>query len=87
MIWGTENRLTESSMQHVAPIPNDHNKLVVAQEAHGPTLMKWAGRWRTILLSSLGKTLYPYSQYICGLNLRDLERLLTESIVGDRTSK
>lgn len=87
MIWGTESRLTQSSMQHVAPIPNDHNKLVVAQMTQRPTLMKWPSRWRTILLSSLGKTLYPYSQYISVLNLRDLERLLTESIVGGLTSK
>ena len=42
-------------------------------------VMKWAGLWRTIILSSLGKTLYPYSQYIRTLNLQDLEELLTDS--------
>lgn len=40
-------------------------------------------KWRTILLSSQGKTLYPYSQYIHVLNLQDLERLLTRSEIGD----
>ena len=34
---------------------------------------KWVHLWRTIILSSLGKTLYPYSQYLRKLNLRDLE--------------
>ena len=36
-----------------------------------------AGRWRTIILSSLGKTLYPYTQYIRTLDLRGLENLLS----------
>ena len=38
--------------------------------------VKCAGLWRTIVLSSLGQPLYPYSQYIRTLNLRDLEELL-----------
>lgn len=42
------------------------------------TLMKCACLWRSIILSSLGKTLYPYSQYIRTLNLGDLEVLFTE---------
>lgn len=52
--------------------------------------MGWANLWRTILLSSLGKTLYPYSQYIRTLNLKHLTTLLKEfqkrAIVG-RTDK
>ena len=42
-------------------------------------IKKWAGLWRTIILSSLGKTLYPYSQYIRTLNFVKLEELLTNS--------
>lgn len=37
---------------------------------------RWACPWQTILLSSLGKTLYPYSRYIRTLNLHHLEELL-----------
>lgn len=43
---------------------------------------KRAGRWRTIILSSLGKTSYPYSQYIQTLDLEDLKRMLTDSHSG-----
>lgn len=39
---------------------------------------KWAGLWRTLILSSLGKTPYPYSQYIRALNLPDLAELLQD---------
>ena len=48
---------------------------------------KWARLWRTIILSSLGKTLYHYSQYIRTLNLRDLERLLTDSKFEGKTRR
>lgn len=43
---------------------------------------KWATLWRLIILSSLGKTLYPYSQYIRTLNLGDLKQLITDSEYG-----
>ena len=42
------------------------------------TITKCAGLWRTIILSSLGKTLFPYSQYIQKLDLRDLEKMLLD---------
>ncbi|MCJ1424938.1 hypothetical protein MMC29_002826 [Sticta canariensis] len=44
-------------------------------------------KWRTILFSTLGKTLYPYSQYTRALDLQGLEELLTGSKLGDLTSK
>lgn len=44
-------------------------------------LSKFVGLWRTIILSSLNKTLYPYSQYIRALNLRDLNLLLTDGFL------
>lgn len=50
-------------------------------------LRKRAGLWRTIILSSLGKTLYPYSQYIRTLNLLDLEWMLGEDTFKARISK
>lgn len=38
--------------------------------------IKWAALWRSILLSSLEKTLFPYSQFIRVLRLEDLQELL-----------
>ncbi|MCJ1267871.1 hypothetical protein MMC22_007757 [Lobaria immixta] len=49
--------------------------------------MQSAGFWRTIILSSLGKTLFPYSQYIRRLNLGNLEELLTDSNFPARISE
>lgn len=48
---------------------------------------KWVHLWRTIILSSLGKTLYPYSQYLRKLNLRDLELLLVHLKSKDEACK
>lgn len=48
---------------------------------------KWAALWRAIILSSLGQTLYPYSQYLRALNLRDLEELLTSRVFKTRVGK
>lgn len=56
-------------------------------ETHTQMTMGRTLRWRTVLLSSLGKTLYPYSKYIRALNLQDLQELLAESKWGDSTNK
>lgn len=48
---------------------------------------KWRSLWRTIILSSLGKTQYPYSQYIQTLQLQDLEKLLTDVEFNARISQ
>lgn len=39
-------------------------------------VMKWSILWRTIILSALGRTLYPYCRHLRGLDLRDLSFLL-----------
>ncbi|KAI4211669.1 MAG: hypothetical protein LQ351_005572 [Letrouitia transgressa] len=39
---------------------------------------RWAQLWRTIILSSLKKTIFPYSHYIRSLNLEDLEELFQD---------
>lgn len=88
-------------MHDVAPVTNGGSDEVEisGQEKSAGTLyearlqqqervfMKWAGLWRTIILSSLGKTSYPYSRYIRTLNLRDLEELLQDSKFKDEISK
>lgn len=50
----------------------------VAQQRQ--TVSRWALQWRSIILSSLGKTAYPYCLYIQSLDLRNLEDLLEENI-------
>lgn len=59
--WGQDTWLMEFSTQDIAP------------RDESDSFLKRAGLWRTIILSSIGKTLYPYSQYIWTLNLQHLE--------------
>lgn len=47
------------------------------------TVSKWALQWRSIILSSLGKTAYPYCLYIQSLDLRNLVDLLEDDIFRD----
>ena len=46
---------------------------------------QWANLWRNVVLSSLGKTMFPYCQYIRALDLNDLEYLLDDSKLGSRS--
>ncbi len=47
---------------------------------------KWSRLWRSIILSSLDKTVFPYCRYIRALNFRDLRYLLEDSkFKGDIT--
>ena len=39
---------------------------------------KWSLLWRSIILSSLNKTVFPYCRYIRALNFRDLHDLLDD---------
>lgn len=39
-------------------------------------VMKWSILWRTIILSALGKTMYPYCRHLRELDLKDLSFLL-----------
>lgn len=50
-------------------------------------MMKWACLWRSIVLSSLGQTLYPYSQYIRTLNLQDLMELFEDHKFSNDVSR
>lgn len=51
------------------------------------SFIRSAGLWRTITLSSLGKTLYPYSQYVRTLDFRVLEKLLKGFYFRQETRK
>lgn len=45
---------------------------------------KRTSMWRAIILSSMGKTLFPYSKYIRTLRVQDLEDLLDPQDPGFR---
>ena len=66
---------------------NGRTRLAQAKRTRKRHVKRWTGLWRTIILSSLGKTLYPYSQYIRTLNLEDLGELLTDRDFGVRTCR
>lgn len=53
------------------------NRLRARKMSEGRISKKSIARWQSIVLSSLGKTLYPYSRYIRALDLVNLWRLLT----------
>ncbi|KAL6718381.1 hypothetical protein ACLMJK_004470 [Lecanora helva] len=75
-------------MHDVAPITSARSD-EMEEAAQGKTqqqskydiLEKRTGMWRAIILSSLGKTLFPYSKFIRTLRLQDLEDLL--DLLGD----
>ncbi len=66
-----------SRMHDVAPVTSGGSDEVETSKKEQLT-MHWAGLWRTIVLSSLDKTLFPYSKYVRRLNLQDLEELLQD---------
>lgn len=74
------------SMHDVAPVTSGGSDEVETSKKEQLT-MQWAGLWRTIILSSLGKTLFPYSRYVRRLNLQDLEELLQDRSFRDTISK
>ena len=48
------------------------------EKALGTIVAKWAILWRSMLMSSFHKTLYPYSRYVRVLDLKDLVNLLED---------
>lgn len=61
-----------------------HDSSSVASDDVGTTDPgRWAGMWRSIIVSSLGVTAYPYCLWIRSLGLSDLEQLL-QGIARDR---
>lgn len=70
--------LTRCSIHDVAPVTgNDENEQATSMSRE-ERLMHRASMWRAIILSSMGKTLFPYSKYIRTLNVQGLEDLLEQ---------
>ena len=61
-------------------LQSEQEKRIFGRELFPDEIYTWkrAGLWRTIILSSLGKTLYPYSQYLRTLNLQDMKNLFDD---------
>ena len=72
-------------MKYAARLAEEKRVLKRKLSSWEPYVKQWAVLWRTIILSSLGETLYPYAQYIRTLDLRDLELLLTDIRFEGRT--
>ncbi len=75
--------LTWLSMHDAAPVTSagSDEKEISGREQTTPkgreqSILKRASMWRAIILSSVGKSLFPYSKYIRTLVVQDLEDLL-----------
>lgn len=82
------------SMHEVAPVTNGGSDEVELSRQGRPgdqdferIVSKWALLWKSIVLSSMDMTLYPYCHYIRALNLRDLKELLEDSKFRTAVSK
>ena len=75
-----------ASMHDVAPVTSGGSDEVETPKKEQLT-MQWASLWRTIVLSSLGKTLFPYSKYVRRLDLQDLQELLQDNKFRDSISR
>ena len=64
-------------ISHLAPIRSGGNEALPFAEQE-LTVQKWSIFWRTIALSALGKSLYPYCRHLRVLDLRDLSDLLDD---------
>lgn len=84
-------------MHDVAPITSaDNDELEIAgneklsraniEKSKQQVAAKWASMWRAIVLSSMGKTLFPYSKYIRTIRLQDLEYLLQDGKFMEKIS-
>ena len=76
-------------MHDVAPVTsayNDETEMAPQEKGREQLTGKWASMWRSLILSSLGKTLFPYSKYVRTLSLQDLEYLMQDARFLGRTS-
>ena len=72
---------TETDNDELEPSKQDkigRTTFAAAIDSQERMTMKWASMWRSIILSSLDKTLFPYSKFIRALRLQDLQDLLQD---------
>ncbi|KUI56923.1 hypothetical protein VP1G_04318 [Cytospora mali] len=75
-------RVSRSWASHALPLLYSiHDSSSAASDDMGTTFdgkRRWAGMWRSIILSSVGRTFYPYCLWIKSLGLSDLDQLLQD---------
>jgi hypothetical protein len=71
--------------QHLASVRDDSTEdaipLLAEQEL---VVQRWSILWRSVILSSMNKTFFPYSQHIRVLNMGDFQSLLDDERFKDR---
>ncbi|KAI6373639.1 hypothetical protein MCOR25_003412 [Pyricularia grisea] len=72
--------LVDRAMAKVAlpPLYSVHHKALVNLDASIAGQVRWANLWRSLILSSIGKTAFPYALWIRKLQLGDLQLTLQD---------
>ncbi|TLS31601.1 hypothetical protein PpBr36_03681 [Pyricularia pennisetigena] len=72
--------LVDRAMAKVAlpPLYSVHHKALVNLDASITGQVRWANLWRSLILSSIGKTAFPYALWIRKLQLGDLQLTLQD---------
>ena len=77
------NEEVELTRHARAGAPNFRDRVVQQEQI----VRKWSQLWRSIILSSLNKTAFPYCRYIRALNFRDLRYLLEDPKFKGETAR
>ncbi|KAF2111677.1 hypothetical protein BDV96DRAFT_464450, partial [Lophiotrema nucula] len=72
---------------HLAPVRGGGEDETVLLATKQLMVQKWSILWRSIIASSLDKTLFPYCKYIKTLDFRDLDNLLQDDYFKDATRR
>jgi len=62
----------------MASVKDDSNDEAIPLAEQELVYQKWSILWRSIILSAMGKTLFPYCQFIRFLDMRDFNHLLDD---------
>ena len=81
-----EAPVTDAYNDEIEMAPQERTSQAAYEKGQEQLIGKWASMWRSLILSSLGKTLFPYSKYVRALKLQDLEYLLQDVRFLGKTS-
>ena len=81
-----EAPVTDAYNDEIEMAPHERTSQAAYEKGQEQLIGKWASMWRSLILSSLGKTLFPYSKYVRALKLQDLEYLLQDIRFLGKTS-
>jgi hypothetical protein len=70
-------------VQHGVSTKDEGNDEAIALADQVLVAQRWSILWRSVILSALGHTYYPYCQHIKVLDLRDLQNLLEDDQFKD----